>query len=54
MKKYFKPTLNVISMMSSDAISFEFPGFQQFGEFSETNVQSFLTNSDNLGQFKKN
>ena len=54
MKKYFKPTLNVISMMSSDAISFEFPGFEGFGEFADTNVQSFSANSGNLDEFKKN
>ncbi|MBR7110699.1 MAG: hypothetical protein IKC83_02375 [Clostridia bacterium] len=54
MKKYFKPTLNVISMMSSDAISFEFTGFESFGQFADTNVESFLANSDNLGQFKRN
>lgn len=53
MKKYLKPTVYVVSVMSTADISSLFDGFESFGEFSNANVESYLANSDNLASFKK-
>ena len=53
MKNYSKPMMNVISVMSNADISATFAGFEGFGDFSSSNIESYLANSDNLGNFKK-
>lgn len=49
MKKYFKPMVNVISVMSLDSVAAAFNDFDGFGSFASTNIESYTANSAALG-----
>lgn len=53
MKKYFKPALSVISVLSESQIAATFTGFESFGDFSESNIASYTVNSATIGHYSK-
>lgn len=53
MKKYLKPVLSVVSVMSDMQIAATFSGFESFGSFSEDNITSYTVNSGTLGTYVK-
>lgn len=45
--------MSVISVLSSDNMAASFSGFEAFGSFSSENIESYIANSDNLGNFRQ-
>ncbi len=52
MKKYNKPEINLLSLMSDSSLA-AFDGFESLGSFGVENIESYTMNSAALGIKRK-